>query len=60
MRAPKWEFLTILEKEGEMAVSNPHAQRGLLCVSVKSHLNSGVSVHPENTVTYMYLAGNGG
>ena len=23
-----------------------------LCVSVKSHLTSGASVHPENTVTY--------
>ena len=35
-----------------------HAQRGLrvgsvcVCVSVKSHLASGVSVHPENIVTY--------
>ena len=27
-------------------------------LSVKSHLNSGASVHPENTVTYS--AGNGG
>ena len=31
---------------------------GSLCVSVKSHLTSGASVHPENTVTYS--AGNGG
>ena len=29
-----------------------------VCVSVKSHLTSGASVHPENTVTYS--AGNGG
>ena len=45
-----------------------HAQRGLLylvvcvcvsvCLSVKSHLTSGASVRPENTV--VYLAGNGG
>ena len=38
-----------------------HAQRGLwnlVCVSVKSHLTSGASVRPENTVTYS--AGNGG
>ena len=28
-----------------------------VCVSVKSHLTSGASVHPENTVTYS--AGNG-
>ena len=43
-----------------------HAQRGLqylvvcvcVCVSVKSHLTSGVSVRPENTVAYS--AGNGG
>ena len=25
---------------------------GSVCVSVKSHLTSGVSVRPENTVTY--------
>ena len=38
-----------------------HAQEGYcsrVCVSVKSHLTSGVSVRPENTVTYS--AGNGG
>ena len=38
-----------------------HAQRGYdswVCVSVKSHLTSGASVCPENTVTYS--AGNGG
>ena len=38
-----------------------HAQEGYcscVCVSVKSHLTSGASVCPENTVTY--LAGNGG
>ena len=29
-----------------------------MCVSVKSHLTSGASVRPENTVTYS--AGNGG
>ena len=29
-----------------------------VCVSVKSHLTSGASVRPENTVTYS--AGNGG
>ena len=29
-----------------------------VCLSVKSHLTSGVSAHPENTVTYS--AGNGG
>ena len=29
-----------------------------VCVSVKSHLTSGASVCPENTV--MYSAGNGG
>ena len=29
-----------------------------MSVSVKSHLTSGVSVHPENTATYS--AGNGG
>ena len=29
-----------------------------LCVSVKSHLTSGASVRPENTVTYS--ASNGG
>ena len=29
-----------------------------VCLSVKSHLTSGGSVHPENTV--MYSAGNGG
>ena len=29
-----------------------------VCVSVKSHLTSGASVCPENTV--MYPAGNGG
>ena len=29
-----------------------------VCLSVKSHLTSGASVRPENTVTY--LAGNGG
>ena len=29
-----------------------------VCLSVKSHLTSGASVHPENTVTYS--AGNGG
>ena len=29
-----------------------------VCVSVKSHLTSGASVGPENTVTYS--AGNGG
>ena len=29
-----------------------------VCQSVKSHLTSGASVHPENTVTYS--AGNGG
>ena len=29
-----------------------------VCVSVKSHLTSGASVRPENTVTYP--AGNGG
>ena len=29
-----------------------------VCLSVKSHLTSGVSVRPENTVTYS--AGNGG
>ena len=29
-----------------------------VCVSVKSHLTSGVSIRPENTV--MYSAGNGG
>ena len=31
---------------------------GSACVSVQSHLTSGASVRPENTVTY--LAGNGG
>ena len=45
-----------------------HAQRGLrylglcvclcVCLSVKSHLTSGASVRPENTVTYS--AGKGG
>ena len=45
-----------------------HAQRGLqylvvcvcvsVCLSIKSHLTSGASVHPENTVAYS--AGNGG
>ena len=39
-----------------------YAQRGLqylvMFVCVKSHLTSGVSVHPENTVAYS--AGNGG
>ena len=48
-----------------------HAQRGLrylvcvcvcvcvsVCLSVKSHLTSGASVRPENTV--VYSAGNGG
>ena len=39
-----------------------YAQQGLrylsLCVSVKSHLTSGASVRPENTVTYS--EGNGG
>ena len=38
-----------------------HAQRevvGSVCLSVKSHLTSGASVRPENTVTYS--AGNGG
>ena len=29
-----------------------------VCLSVKSHLSSGASVRPENTVTYS--AGNGG
>ena len=29
-----------------------------VCVSVKSYLTSGVSIHPENTVTYS--AGNRG
>ena len=29
-----------------------------VCLSVKSHLTSGASVHPENTV--VYSAGNGG
>ena len=29
-----------------------------VCLSVKSHLTSGASVRPENTV--VYLAGNGG
>ena len=29
-----------------------------VCLSVKSHLTSGASVRPENTVTYP--AGNGG
>ena len=29
-----------------------------VCLSVKSHLSSGVSVRPENTV--VYSAGNGG
>ena len=29
-----------------------------VCLSVKSHLTSGVSVRPENTVAYS--AGNGG
>ena len=29
-----------------------------VCLSVKSHLTSGASVSPENTVTYP--AGNGG
>ena len=29
-----------------------------MCLSVKSHLTSGASVRPENTVTYS--AGNGG
>ena len=29
-----------------------------VCVSVKSYLTSGASIHPENTVTYS--AGNGG
>ena len=29
-----------------------------VCLSVKSHLTSGASVHPENTVAYS--AGNGG
>ena len=29
-----------------------------VCLSVKSHLTSGASVRPENTVTYS--AGNGG
>ena len=29
-----------------------------VCVSVKSHLTSGATVHPENTVTYS--AGNRG
>ena len=29
-----------------------------VCLSIKSHLTSGVSVRPENTVTYS--AGNGG
>ena len=29
-----------------------------MCVSVKSHLTSGASVRPENSVTYS--AGNGG
>ena len=29
-----------------------------VCLSVKSHLTSGVSVHPEYTVTYS--VGNGG
>ena len=29
-----------------------------VCLSVKSHLTSGASVRPENTV--MYSAGNGG
>ena len=31
---------------------------GCVCVCVKSHLTSGVSTRPENTVTYS--AGNGG
>ena len=31
---------------------------GAMCVSVKSHLTSGVSVRPENS--FMYSAGNGG
>ena len=38
-----------------------HAQEcycSWVCVSVKSHLTSGASVRPENTVTYS--AGNGG
>ena len=29
-----------------------------VCLSVKSHLTSGASVHPENAVTYS--TGNGG
>ena len=45
------------------AIINPRAARVAVvlvsvCVSVKSHLTSGTSVHPENTVTYS--AGNGG
>ena len=36
-----------------------HAQEGYCsCTSVRSHLTSGASVRPENTVTYS--AGNGG
>ena len=31
---------------------------GSVCLSVTSHLTSGASVRPENTVTYS--AGNGG
>ena len=31
---------------------------GSVCLSVKSHLTSGVSVHPKNTV--VYSVGNGG
>ena len=47
-----------------VTVANPHVAARVtvlalsVCVSVKSHLTSGVSVRSENTVTYS--AGNGG
>ena len=60
-------YLTFLSISLTLSV---HAQRGLrylvvcvcvcvsVCMSVKSHLTSGASVCPENTVAYS--AGNGG
>ena len=55
----------VLHFSGILLTLGAHAQEGYsswvcgsVCLSVKSHLTSGASVRPENTV--VYSAGNGG
>ena len=59
------EYILYSRNESGLLTLGAHAQQGLLklfcqsvCVSVKSHLTSGASLRPENSVTYS--AGNRG